>query len=325
MGVSERIVITGGAGFIGSHLVDELIRRGNEVHVIDDLSNGRRDQVPSEAEFHELDIVKVDELCALTERIGPISQWYHLAAQADVRVSVDQPTLDATVNVVGTVAVLAAARIHGAKVLFASTGGAIYGEANRPASEQHLELPPSPYGAAKLAAEKYVAQDARLGGASHVIVRFANVYGPRQDPNGEAGVVAIFAGLARASQPARVFGDGEQTRDYVYVADVVDATIAAAQAASEGKDHDLRDGGQNVPIYNVGTGRGTSVLELWAEMSQVAGTSGEYDLYPARDGEIRNSVIDASFARSRLGVQIDTDISEGLEATYEWICSRVEV
>jgi UDP-glucose 4-epimerase len=321
--MSERVVVTGGAGFIGSHLADALVSRGDEVHVVDDLSNGRREQVPEAATFHELDVSDSAAMVDLARRIGPVARWYHFAAQADVRVSVEQPALDATINVVGTVAVLAAAREHGALVAFASTGGAIYGEVLEPADEQHPPVPPSPYGAAKLAGEVYLAQDSRLTGARHVVLRFANVYGPRQDPHGEAGVVAIFAGLARDGRPARVFGDGLQTRDYVYVGDVVAASIAAADAAASGDDLDLRDGGATVPVYNVGTGVATSVLDLWDSMAAVAGAEAERELHPAREGEIRNSVLDAAHARARLGVAFDTPLETGLRATYEWIGGRV--
>ncbi|MCB0878683.1 MAG: NAD-dependent epimerase/dehydratase family protein [Thermoleophilia bacterium] len=321
--MGNRVVVTGGAGFIGSHLADALAARGDEVHVVDDLSSGRREQVPDAATLHEQDVSDVDALVALAERIGPVDRWFHLAAQADVRVSVAEPAFDARVNVIGTVAVLAAARLHGAPVTFASTGGAIYGEVTEPADESHAALPPSPYGAAKLAGEVYLGQDARLTGAKHAVVRYANVYGPRQDPHGEAGVVAIFAGLVLEGRPARVFGDGEQTRDYVYVGDVVAATIAASDAAASGSDDDLRSGGLVVPVYNVGTGVATSVNELWATMERAAGTQLGTELHPAREGEIRNSVLDASFATKRLGVAFDMPLVDGLRATIEWIGGRV--
>lgn len=322
--MGERVVVTGGAGFIGSHLADALVARGDEVHVVDNLATGRRDQVPDAATFHELDVSDVDALGALAASIGPIARWYHLAAQADVRVSVEQPALDATVNVIGTVSVLAAARRDAAMVVLASTGGAIYGEVTEPADEQHAALPPSPYGAAKLASEVYVAQDSRLGGARHAVMRFANVYGPRQDPHGEAGVVAIFAGRVLEGRPCRIFGDGEQTRDYVYVADVVAATIAAGDAAADGSDADLRDGNLVVPIYNVGTGVATSVLQLWDTMERAAGTTNGRDFDAAREGEIRNSVLDASFTTARLGVAFDTPFEQGLLATIEWLGGRVQ-
>lgn len=322
--MGERVVVTGGAGFIGSHLADALVARGDEVHVVDNLATGRREQVPGAATFHELDVSDVDSMVALAQQVGPVARWYHLAAQADVRVSVADPAFDARVNVIGTIAVLAAARVDGAAVTFASTGGAIYGEVSAPADEQHAALPPSPYGAAKLAGEVFLGQDSRLNGGRHAIVRYANVYGPRQDPHGEAGVVAIFAGRILDGRPARIFGSGEQTRDYVYVGDVVAATIAAADAAASGADADLREGGALVPVYNIGTGRATSVLELWDTMEQACGTSNGRDFQPAREGEILNSVLDASFARERLGVAFDTRLEDGLVATVEWLGGQVE-
>jgi UDP-glucose 4-epimerase len=321
--VGDRVVVTGGAGFIGSHLAEALVARGDEVHVVDNLATGRREQVPDEATFHEVDVSDVDALDALAARIGPVARWYHLAAQADVRVSVQDPAFDARVNVIGTIAVLKAARRDGALVAFASTGGAIYGEVDAPADESHPALPPSPYGAAKLAGEVFLGQDARLGGARHTVVRVANVYGPRQDPHGEAGVVAIFAGRVLDGRPARIFGDGEQTRDYVYVADVVAATIAAADAAASGADADLRDGGERIPIYNVGTGRATSVLELWDAMEQAWGTSNGREFEPKREGEILRSVLDARFATERLGVRFDMPLEDGLRATISWLGDRV--
>ncbi|MCW2927982.1 MAG: NAD-dependent epimerase/dehydratase [Thermoleophilia bacterium] len=322
--MGERVVVTGGAGFIGSHLADALVARGDEVHVVDNLANGRREQVPDGATFHELDVADVEAIAALADEIGPVSRWYHLAAQADVRVSVEEPALDARTNVVGTLAVINAARKHDAIIAFSSTGGAIYGEVTEPAPESHPELPPSPYGAAKLAAEIYLAQDARLYGQRHTVMRYANVYGPRQDPHGEAGVVAIFAGLILGGKPARIFGDGLQTRDYVYVGDAVAATIAAADAAADGSDIDLRQGGDVIPVYNVGTGIATSVVELWDAMERAGGTSSGRDFHEARTGEIRNSVLDASRTRSRLGVACDTPFEVGLAATIEWMGSRVQ-
>lgn len=322
--MGERVVVTGGAGFIGSHLADALLARGDEVHVVDDLSTGRRAQVPEAATFHEVDVSDVEALEALAERVGPIARWYHLAAQADVRVSVEDPALDARVNVIGTIAVLKAARRHGAAVTFASTGGAIYGEVTAPAPEAHPQQPPSPYGAAKLAGEVFLAQDSRLYGGHHCVLRFANVFGPRQDPHGEAGVVAIFAGRILDGRPARIFGDGEQTRDYVYVADVVKATIAASDAAADGSDADLRDGGLVVPVYNVGTGVATSVLELWDAMERAGGTANGREFEPRREGEILNSVLDARLLRERLGVACDTPFEQALADTISWLGGRVE-
>lgn len=317
--VGERVMVTGGAGFIGSHLVDALIARGAQVHVIDDLSTGQRERVHPDATLHVADVSDPAALDEIAASAGPISCWYHLAAQANVRVSVEQPTLDARVNVVGTVAVLAAARRDAAPVVFTSTGGAIYGEAPEPASEQHPEHPESPYGAAKLAGEVYLAQDAQLNGANHVVLRLANVYGPRQDPHGEAGVVAIFGARVLAGEPATIFGTGEQTRDYVYVDDVITTCLAAADAAASGQDAHLRRSNGAVPVWNVGTGTATSVLQLWSLMEQAGGSAPGYELRPPRTGEILHSVIDANQARRELGVTIDTPLDAGLVQTLSWM------
>ncbi len=311
-----RSIVTGGAGFIGSHVVDALVARGDEVHVVDDLSSGRREQVNAGATFHELDIRDAVALLALREQLGPIDTWYHLAAQADVRVSVANPILDATVNVIGTLAVLDVARVDGAPVVFTSTGGAIYGECVEPASEQVPAQPTSPYGAHKLAAECCIAQDARLHGARHAVLRLANVYGPRQDPHGEAGVVAIFAGRIHGGQAATIFGTGNQTRDYVFVADVAEAVLAAADSASDGRDSSLREQG-DVPVYNIGTSIETSVLELWTAMVAAAGTDPGSALAPARLGELDRSALEPARARNVLGVALDTSIDVGLVQTLE--------
>src|SRR5712691_9522587 len=218
-----RAVVTGGAGFIGSHVVDALLGRGDEVHVLDDLSRGARERVAAGAELHVGDIRDPD---AVFDAVRP-EAVFHLAAQADVRISVEDPALDADMNVLGTVRILEAARHHQAKVVFASTGGAVYGECDRPAAESAERRPVAPYGTSKLCGEEYLATWNRLHGTGHVALRFANVYGPRQEPHGEAGVVAIFMGLLRDGGTPRIYGDGSQTRDYVFVADVVHAMLAA--------------------------------------------------------------------------------------------------
>ena len=242
-----RTLVTGGAGFIGSHVVEALVARGDEVHVVDDLSKGKRERVPAAATLYVHDVRT--PLDALVRETGA-EAIVHLAAQADVRVSVDDPAFDAAVNVLGTVNVLEAARLVGARVVFASTGGAIYGECERPARESDPCLPLSPYGAAKLAGEGYLGAFGRLYDAPHVSLRFGNVYGPRQDPHGEAGVVAIFLGRLLDGIPCRIFGDGSQSRDYIYVEDVARATVAALDGDAGG-------------VFNIGTGTATSVLELY--------------------------------------------------------------
>ena len=218
-----RAIVTGGAGFIGSHVVEALLARGDEVHVLDDLSKGKRERVSDAAQLHVADIREPDEVF---DAVRP-EAVFHLAAQADVRTSVERPDYDADVNVLGTTRILEAARRHGAKIVFSSTGGAIYGECDRPAPETAPRQPLAPYGTSKLCGEEYLATWNRLYGTSHVSLRFGNVYGPRQEPHGEAGVVAIFMGLLRDGGTPKIYGDGSQTRDYVFVHDVVRAMLAA--------------------------------------------------------------------------------------------------
>src|SRR5205085_9094675 len=231
-----RAIVTGGAGFIGSHVVDALLERGDEVHVLDDLSTGRRERVAGGASLHVADIRAPNDVF---DAVRP-DAVLHLAAQADVRVSVERPDFDADANVLGTIRILEAARRHGAKIVFTSSGGAIYGECDGPVAETAERRPVAPYGTSKLCGEEYLATWNRLHGTSHVTLRLGNVYGPRQEPHGEAGVVAIFMGLLDEDGTPRIFGDGRQTRDYVYVADVVDSILAALE----------RDAGG---VFNIGT------------------------------------------------------------------------
>jgi UDP-glucose 4-epimerase len=298
-----RAIVTGGAGFIGSHVAEALLARGNEVHVLDDLSHGKRDNVPVGARFHEADIRR--DAPKVFDAVEP-DACVHLAAQADVRISVERPDHDADVNVLGTIAILEAAREHDAKIVFSSTGGAIYGEcASGPANEDAPRRPLAPYGTSKLAGEEYLATYNRLYGAAHVSLRYGNVYGPRQDPHGEAGVVAIFMNRLRGGERPRIFGDGRQMRDYVFVADVAAATLAALE----------RDGG----VYNVGTGRETSVLDLLELIQDVAGTTVEPEFAEARAGELQRSVLDISRAERELRWQPRHGLDDGLAATWAWI------
>jgi len=297
-----RAVVTGGAGFIGSTLVDALLVRGDEVHVVDDLSSGRREQVAGAAPLHVRDIS--EPLADLFADVQP-EVVFHLAAQIDVRVSVADPVLDARANVLGTINVLEAARAHGAQVIFASTGGAIYGECDEPALEDGPRLPLAPYGTSKLAAEEYLATWNRLYGTSHVALRLGNVYGPRQDPHGEAGVVAIFLSRIRNGQQATIFGDGQQTRDYVYVGDVARAFVGAVGAA----------GG----VFNVGTGEETSVVELWSACLAAAGAETEAVNAPARLGELQRSCLDTRKAETELHWRAEVPLAVGLRETWEWI------
>jgi len=295
------IIVTGGAGFIGSHVVEALLARGDEVHVIDDLSKGLRENVPAPATLHVHDVREPFD--GLVRETGARA-IVHLAAQADVRVSVAEPGRDASINVLGTVNALEAARPVDARVVFASTGGAIYGECERPAREGDPLLPLSPYGAAKLAGEGYLGAFARLYGVPHMALRFGNVYGPRQDPHGEAGVVAIFLGRLLEGEPCRIFGDGSQSRDYVYVGDVTRATLAAL-------DGDV--GG----VLNVGTGIATSVLDLYEVCRRVAGSDAEPVHEAARAGELGRSVLDGEGAAAAIGFRAETSLADGVAATWQ--------
>jgi len=301
-----RAVVTGGAGFIGSHVADALLARGDEVHVFDDLSSGRRENVPDGARLHEGDVRRDAE--SLFGEVRP-ELCFHLAAQIDVRVSIDRPDLDADVNVIGTLHVLEAAREHGTKLVFSSTGGAIYGECESPAAEDHPRRPLAPYGVSKLAAEEYIAAYNRLYGSTHVALRYGNVFGPRQDPHGEAGVVAIFMNALRDGKTPRIFGDGSQTRDYVYVGDVVAASLAAAQ----------QDGG----VFNVGTGVETSVRDLYERVQRASAITREAELAPARPGELQRSVLDASLAERELGWKPERSLDDGLAQTWAWFKAGV--
>ena len=297
-----RGIVTGGAGFIGSHVVEALLARGDEVVVVDDLSSGKRENVPDGAQLVEADIREA--LGAVFEEARP-EVCFHLAAQVDVRVSVERPGHDAGVNVLGTIEVLEAARAADTHVVFTSTGGAIYGECDGPASEEAPRRPIAPYGVSKLAGEEYLAAYNRLYSTRHVSLRYGNVYGPRQDPHGEAGVVTIFLSRLQGAEQPRIFGDGSQTRDYVYAGDVARATLAAAG----------REGG----VFNVGTGNETSVVELYELCRRVAGSSLQAEQAPARLGELQRSVLDISRARRELGWQPEVPLEEGLRQTLESI------
>ena len=298
-----RAVVTGGAGFIGSHVAEALLARGDDVTVVDDLSNGKRENVPDRARLVVADI-RDGGLGPVFEKARP-EVVFHLAAQVDVRVSVERPAHDASVNVIGTVAVLEAARGVGAQVVFSSTGGAIYGECDGPAPESAERRPLAPYGVSKLAGEEYLAAYNRLYETSNVSLRYGNVYGPRQDPHGEAGVVAIFLGALAKGQAPRIFGDGLQTRDYTYAGDVARASLAAAGHA----------GG----VFNVGTGLETSVVELYELCRTVSGSPLEAVEAPARLGELQRSVLDVSLAERELGWRDEVPLEEGLRLTWESI------
>jgi UDP-glucose 4-epimerase len=296
-----RAIVTGGAGFIGSHVAEALVGRGDDAHVLDDLSKGKRQNLPAGATLHVADIRRPDDVF---DAVRP-ELVLHLAAQADVRTSVERPDHDADVNVLGTLRVLEAARRHDAQVVFASTGGAIYGECAGPAPETAERRPLAPYGTSKLCGEEYLATWNRLYATNHVSLRFGNVYGPRQEPHGEAGVVAIFLGLLRTGGTPKIYGDGRQTRDYVYVGDVVAAVLAAAG----------HDGG----VFNIGTGEETSVLELYGAIQRASGVEREPSFVEARLGELQRSVLDVTLAATELGWRPHTSLAEGLARTWAWI------
>jgi UDP-glucose 4-epimerase len=297
-----RVVVTGGAGFIGSHVVEALLARGDEVHVLDNLASGRREHVADDAKLHEADIRSDSE--RVFDEVRP-EACFHLAAQADVRVSVDRPDYDADVNVLGTIRVLEAARKHGAKVVFSSTGGAIYGEIDGPAAEDAPRQPLAPYGTAKLAAEEYLRTYNRLHGTSHVVVRYANVYGPRQEANLEGGVVSIFMRQLAAGETPKIYGDGTQTRDFVYAGDTAAATLKALEV----------DGG----VFNVGTGIETSVNDLYDAVRRASGVEREPDYAPPRPGELSRSVLDVDRAERELDWRPQYDLDRGLAETWAWV------
>ena len=298
-----RALVTGGAGFIGSNLVDALLADGHQVTVLDDLSSGResnlRDAFERGATLRRIDIADPEATLDAFRDVEP-EVVCHLAAQMDVRKSVADPVFDARVNVGGTASVLEAARLTGARrVVFASTGGALYGETDViPTPEDSVIAPMAPYGTSKFAAEAYLGLYERLYGLSTLALRFGNVYGPRQDPHGEAGVIAIYCGIALKGGKAVVFGDGKQTRDYVYVGDVVRAFQLAADSDAIGS-------------LNVGTSQETTVLEL----AEALGLDVEFQ--PARPGEASRSCLDVSRAEQTLGFRAQVPLSEGLPRTLE--------
>ena len=296
--------MTGGAGFIGSHVVDSLLADGYGVTVIDDLSSGKASRVAGGARLVELDIVDGAAVGQVVREVGP-EAVYHLAAQASVVASVEDPGRDCDVNVRGTLNVVAATNGLGAPVVFTSTGGALYGdEAPMPTSEEREPAPLSPYGAAKWAGESYVKTWGLAHDVPNAVMRLGNVYGPRQSPHGEAGVVAIFTHKLYTGERPTLYGHGRPTRDYVYVGDVVSALRAAAASGRRG-------------TYNVATGVETDVLSVWRELSQAAGVDIEPELADLREGELEHSCIDAGRAERELGWRPQMSIADGLRATYE--------
>ena len=301
-----KVLVTGGAGFIGSHVVDRLLAAGHGVAVADDLSTGRREFVHGRATFHVADI-RSDQLAQVFEAERP-EAVIHLAAQTEVRRSVEDPALDAAINIGGTLNLLLCCRRHRmGRVVYASTGGAMYGEtAALPTPEDHPARPESPYGISKLIAEHYLACWGALYGVGGIALRYANVFGPRQNPLGEAGVVAIFAHRILRGEPVTINGDGEQTRDYVYVEDVADATVRALDYP------DVRG------AVNIGTGIETSVNALLKRLEAAAGVKAEARHGPPKTGEQRRSALDASAAKRLLGWTPHVTLDEGLRRTLAY-------
>lgn len=297
-----RILVTGGAGFIGSHLVDRLIQEGHEVTVVDNLSTGKRRNLNRSARFYKMDIQSW-RMERLFRRERP-SLVMHLAAQMDVRRSVEDPVFDAQVNILGTLNLLEQAVRSGTrKVIFASSGGAIYGEQEMfPAPETHLTHPLSPYGISKLTGEQYLSYYQRVSGIQYVSLRYANVYGPRQDPEGEAGVVAIFTQKMLSGEQPIINGNGRQTRDFVFVEDVVEANLTTMGKDIQG-------------IYNVGTGQETSINDLFRLLASLVNPRCKELHGPAKKGEQARSVVDANLLRQEIGWEPRTPLEEGLKRT----------
>jgi UDP-glucose 4-epimerase len=307
--MTPRAIVTGGAGFIGSHVVDALLDGGYEVTVIDDLSTGDAGRVPAQADLRQLDIV---DFAALESVVGEVQPRaiFHLAAQASVVVSVEDPGRDCEVNVKGTLGVVELAGRCGASVVFTSTGGALYGDAApMPTPEDRIPAPLAPYGASKWAAEAYVKTWSLSSGIPHAVCRLGNVYGPRQNPHGEAGVVAIFTDHLHRGRAPKLYGHGRPTRDYVYVADVVSALLAASGRSG---------------TYNIATGVETDVATVWRELSQAAGKDVEPELADLRPGELQHSCLDVALAERELGWRAQTPIAEGLRLTYQALVEEFE-
>jgi UDP-glucose 4-epimerase len=312
----QRVLITGGAGFIGSHVIERFQRAGWGVEVLDDLSTGKADNVPAGVPLHRLDIRSPEAAKVVTNGFDVV---VHLAAQMDVRRSVADPVFDANTNVIGTLNLTEAIRgtDRRPRFVFASSGGAVYGDFTTPPNvETFAKDPESPYAVSKLAVEYYLGYYGRVHAMETVTLRYANVYGPRQDPHGEAGVVAIFCGRILEGAALKVFGDGRQTRDYVYVGDVAEATFRAATCPAP------TAGQQDARAFNGGTGCGTSVLELVESLARAADTKPVVEFAPARPGEQLHSVVAIDRAGAELGWTPATSLDAGLQLTFDWFAAR---
>ena len=316
---NKRLLVTGGAGFIGSHMCEYFLERGWAVEIIDDLSTGKRANVPTSATLHTLDVRSPD--AARIVREGAFDAIIHLAAQMDVRKSVADPVHDAGVNIIGTLSLIEALRSMPAgrkcRFVFSSTGGVLYGDmVTPPNKETTAKDPDSPYAISKLSVEYYLAYYARIHGMDTVALRYGNVYGPRQDPHGEAGVVAIFCGRILENRPLTIFGDGKQTRDYVYVKDVAAATfLAVTSQLPKPEKLDVRG-------FNVGTGVGTSVNEIARTLLSASGRTVPIEYAPPRTGEQQHSFLNIDKARAQLAWQPAMTLSEGLKESFFWFASR---
>jgi UDP-glucose 4-epimerase len=298
------ILVTGGAGFIGSHLVDELITRGHEVSIIDNLSTGKRQHINPRAHFYEMDIAD-ENIAPVFEKHSP-ALLFHCAAQIDVRKSVSEPLFDARSNVMGTINLLSKSILYGVrKFVFSSSGGVIYGETPKPASEENPLQPISPYGVAKLAGEGYIRCFGEWKDLEYTILRYANVYGPRQDPKGEAGVVSIFIGQIANGETSVLFGQGKLERDYIFVDDVVKANIASIENGSLG-------------TYNIGTGIATSVETLHEKIAEVMKKTNKTTYLPKRAGELDRNILNIKKAARELKWKPTINLKDGLKRTYEW-------
>ncbi len=318
--MTGRALVTGGAGFIGSHVSDLLLANGFEVTIIDNLVSGNRDQVPKAATFHEMDIT--DERASRLVKESGFDVICHLAAQIDVRKSVTDPAYDSRVNIGGTLNLLEAVRQSGkrsTRFVFSSTGGAVYGDlVAPPTSEEAPKDPQSPYGTAKLSVEYYMGYYARVHGLETVALRYSNVYGPRQDPHGEAGVVAIFCNRLLDGTPLTIFGDGKQTRDYVYVGDVARANLLGATRPLPAI------GALDARAFNVGTSVETDVVELARLLREIARADVEAKHAPERPGEQKRSAVDVRKAQRVLGWQPKVSLRDGLAETYRYFAARRE-
>lgn len=317
-----KILVTGGAGFIGSHIVDKLLAIGHEVFVIDDMSTGKQDNLKAASQsspitkfhFKNLDICSRDELLVEIQSFSP-EIVFHLAAQTDVRKSVQDPVFDAQVNIVGTLALLEACRLAGVrKIIFPSSGGTIYGDKGKSAAgftEESPQRPLSPYGIAKKVINDYLIAYKALYGLDFSVLALSNVYGPRQDPFGEAGVVSIFASRLLSKQTCVIYGQGDQSRDFVYVKDVADAFIAAINQGSG-------------LLINIGTGKSTSLNELYSAMAKIAKVDFEPIYQQLRPGELQHSLLQTNLAKKELNWQASVGLDQGLGSVLEWVAGQLD-